>query len=135
MLYRFASASNALCPQYNTEHWDIRTSGVNAFAMLDWEHHTNWCNPPWSLLPCLVAFLAQWPWVEVVVLAPDWPGAVWYPRLNQMATESILLEWEAEMFIPGNLDLPARLPLPKWNLRAFHLMLRTLRTRTPVPRP
>ena len=134
-LDRFASASNALCPQYNTAHWDIGTSGVNAFAMSDWEHHTNWCNPPWSLLPRLVAFLARRPRVEAVVLAPDWPGAVWYPRLSRLATDSILLEREAEMFIPGNPDLPAHLPPPKWNLRAFHLTPRTPRARTLFPRP
>ena len=34
-LDRFASANNALCLQYNTEHWDIGTSRVNVFAMMD----------------------------------------------------------------------------------------------------
>lgn len=132
-LDRFASANNSLCPQYNTEYWDIGTSGVNAFAMTDWEEHSNWCNPPWSLLPRLVAFLAQRPRVEAVVLAPDWPSAVWFPRLRRLATAEIRIEREEDMFLPGDPSLPARLPPPRWNLRAFHLTpgRQTWRLRTP----
>jgi hypothetical protein len=132
-LDRFASASNALCPQYNTQYWDVGTAGVNAFDMTDWADHTNWCSPPWSLLMRLVAFLARRPAVEAVVLAPDWPSAVWYPRLRSLAAEEILLERQPAMFIPGDPSLPADLPPPKWNLRAFHLRPRTLKWTTKPP--
>ena len=68
------------------------------------------------------------------MLAPDWPSAVWYPRLSCLAVESILIEREMEMFIPGDLSLPARLPPPKWNLRAFHLVPRVQTARRGSPR-
>ena len=128
-LDRFASANNALCPRFNSAHWDVGTSGVNAFSMTDWEMHANWCNPPWSLLPRLVSFLEQRPRAEAVILAPDWPSAVWYPRLQRLASASLLLEREDGMFIPGDPSLPSRLPPPRWNMRAFHLTPR-IPTRT-----
>lgn len=124
---RFASARNALCAQYNSQYWDVNTAGVDAFAQ-NWTGTRSWCNPPWSLLARLVAFLASQPELEAVVLAPDWPSAVWFPQLRRMARAEIFLPRQRNLFLPGDPSMPASLPPPRWNLRAFHVAPRTLRT-------
>ena len=117
---RFASAANTLCPRYNSLHADVGSAGTDAFLQV-WEGEANWCNPPWSLLPRLTSFLAARPAVEAVVVAPDWPSAVWFRPLRRLAAEEVLIRKRPAMFLPGDPSLPRPLPPPKWNLRAFHL--------------
>ena len=117
---RFASFGNRLCERFNSFYCDVGTEGIDAFAQ-DWTGERNWANPPWSLLPRLVSFLAARRTVEAVVLAPEWPHALWYPRLQALASDSLLLPPQREMFVPGHPNLPRRLPAPRWALRAFHL--------------
>ncbi len=47
---RFASASTALLPVYNSLFLDPHMSGVDAMAQ-DWRGTNNWWNPPFALLP------------------------------------------------------------------------------------
>ena len=74
---RFASYRNRQCERYNSLTWDIGTEAVDAFSQ-HWAGDRNWCNPPWSLLPRLVNFLTHRPRAEAVVIAPEWPQAMWY---------------------------------------------------------
>ena len=117
---RFASAANTLCRRYNSLHADVGSAGTDAFLQ-DWTGEANWCNPQWSLLPRLTSFLAARPAVEAVVVAPDWPSALWFRPLRHLAAEEILIRRRPEMFLPGDSSLPRPLPPPKWNLRASHL--------------
>ena len=117
---RFASRANSLCPRFNSRHHDVASSGVDAFTQ-DWQGECNWANPPWTLLPRLTAFLTAHRDVEAVVLAPDWPSAIWYPRLRRLASGEMLLRRRQGMFRPGDPSLLADLPPPRWNLRAFHI--------------
>ena len=121
---RFASSRNALYAQYNNQYWDVGTAGVDAFAQ-DWRGTRSWCNPPWSLLARLVSFLASRPALDAIVLAPDWPSALWFPRLRAMAVAEIFIPRRANLFLPGDPSLLASLPPPRWNLRAFHMAPRT----------
>ena len=79
------------------------------------------------LLAHLTAFLEARPHVEVVVLAPDWPSALWFPRLRAIASAELHIPCRPAMFRPGNPARPAVLPPPRWNLRAFHVTPRILR--------
>jgi hypothetical protein len=126
---RFASAANTLCRTFNSLHADVGSSGTDAFLQR-WEGEANWCNPPWSLLPRLTAFLAARPAVDAVVLAPDWPSALWFQPLRTLAAAELLIPRRPDLFLPGDPSLPSSLPPPKWNLRAFHVI-----PRTPGPRP
>jgi hypothetical protein len=117
---RFASFCNRLCERFNSFHADVGTEGIDAFAQ-NWSGEANWANPPWSLLPRLVSFLGSRPGVEAVVLTPEWPHSLWYPRLQALASSSLLLPRQREMFVPGHPNLPRRLPAPRWALRAFHV--------------
>ena len=132
---RFASRSNTLCNRFNSRHHDVGSSGVDAFLQ-DWRGERNWANPPWSLLPRLTAFLAARPEVEAVVLAPDWPSALWFPRLRRMANGEMKIKCRPGMFRPGDPSKQAILPAPRWDLRAFHLRPHPLpRNRVRFPHP
>jgi hypothetical protein len=126
---RFASARNTLCHRYNSLYADVGSAGTDAFLQA-WEEDANWCNPPWSLLPRLAAFLAARPAVEAVVVGPDWPTALWFPELRRLAEAEVMIPRRTGMFLPGDPSLPVDLPAPKWNLRAFHI-----RPRIPPPKP
>ena len=128
---RFASAANTLCPSFNSLHEDVGSAGTDAFLQ-DWTGEANWCNPPWNLLPRLTSFLAARPAVDAVVIAPDWPSAIWFQPLRRLAAEAVLIQRRPGMFLPGDPTLPRLLPPPKWNLRAFHVRPRgpNLRTTT-----
>ena len=109
-----------MCPRYNSLHEDVGSAGTDAFLQ-NWRGEANWCNPPWGLLPRLTSFLAARPDVEAVVLAPDWPNALWFRPLRRLAAEELLIRRQTAMFLPGDPSLPRPLPPPRWNLRAFHL--------------
>ena len=117
---RFASYRNRQCERYNSLTWDVGTEAVDAFSQR-WEDDHNWCNPPWSLLPRLVNFLTHRPRVEAVVIAPEWPQAMWFRPLQDLSSTSVLLPRQHEMFVPGHPGLPRVLQPPRWDLRAFHV--------------
>ena len=117
---RFASRANRLCSRFNSLHLDVGSAGQDAFLQ-DWSNERNWVNPPWTWLARLTAFLEARPHVEAVVLAPDWPSAVWFHRLLAIASEELRLPCRPAMFWPGNPARPAVLPPPRWNLQAFHI--------------
>ena len=81
---RFATFANRQLERFNSLTADIASEGIDAFAQ-DWSGERNWANPPWSLLPRLVAFLRARPRVEAVVLAPEWPQALWFRPLAALA--------------------------------------------------
>ena len=68
----FASFANKQLPRYNAK-WSYRKSeAVESIHLADqdWQHETNWCNPPWSLLDDLTAKLRQSGAVATVI-APN----------------------------------------------------------------
>ena len=98
----------------------VGTTEIDAFLQ-DWTGEANWCNPPWHLLPRLAAFLAARPEVEAIVVAPNWPSAMWFPTLRHLAQAELLIPHRMGMFLPGDPSLLKTLPAPKWNLRAIHI--------------
>lgn len=48
---RFATEANKHLPRFNSAWAQPSTEGVDAFAQSNWRGETNWCNPPWALLP------------------------------------------------------------------------------------
>ena len=109
---RFASRANALCSHFNSLHLDVGSSGQDAFSQ-DLSRDHSWANPPWTLLSHLAAFLEARPNVEAVVLAPDWPNAVWYGRLQRLSSVELLIPRHPGIFRPGNPAHPAVLPVAK----------------------
>jgi hypothetical protein len=77
---RFAGHNNHLLPVFNSLHFCPGTAGVNALAQSDWGQHNNWCNPPFGLIPTLVAVLRKFK-ASATVVVPYWPSRPWWPLL------------------------------------------------------
>ena len=84
---RFATASNALCPRFNSPFADPLTEGVDAFTEL-WAGEANYCYPPSS--PAVLLRVAQKLREEgaaAVVIAPCWPAQAFFRELASLASE------------------------------------------------
>ena len=58
-------------------------------------------------------------------LTPEWPQALEYHPLTVISVDSVLIFRSDAMFMPGDTEMAATLHLPRWNLCAFHVTLRT----------
>ena len=83
---RFATASDARLPTFNTFLPCPRTCGVDAFAQGDWLRHVNWVHPPPMLAGKVLQFLrAHFPTARVVMFLPWWPAAPWAGEIAHVA--------------------------------------------------
>ncbi len=95
---RFASYTSAKCKVYNSKFADPETSGIDAFAQVDWPMHVNYCNPPWELLPRLVDFVEQFSSMHAVVVAPLWPKAMWFAKLMSLSNDYYVIPRGRKVF-------------------------------------
>jgi hypothetical protein len=84
---RFASATDALLPAYNSRVLDPTSSGCNALAQ-NWGRgeYRNWAHPPWRDIPAVV-FLLRETGAAATVIAPWWPAAPWFPDLMAITAD------------------------------------------------
>lgn len=80
---RFASLSTAQIDRYNSRFLDPKTLGVDALAQNDWASENNYVNPPFRLLNRVLTVIEDQQ-AYATVIAPRWPGQVWFPRLVRM---------------------------------------------------
>ena len=111
---RFATANNKLCDRFNSEYRDPLSEGVDAFAR-SWKGENNWCNPPWRLLPQVVAKLRD-EGTAATVVAPYWPSAPWFPALLEIAHQYDVLGATRDTFFPGRLGSCEPLDKPGWRV-------------------
>ena len=84
---RFASMSTTQLPRYNSRFLDPATRGVDALAQTDWACENNYVNPPFRLINrVLDVVISQRAYATVI--APRWPGQVWFSRLRQLQISS-----------------------------------------------
>ena len=121
---RFATALNKQVLRYNSRWADIGSEG-DAFAASDWTTDSSWVNPPWTLLPRLVAFLRRLPACHATVLCPLWVGQPWFRQLRGMAWAQVPIPRGRTTFLAGR---TGRLPLglPRWEITVFRLDWPTL---------
>jgi hypothetical protein len=115
---RFASPADALLPRFNAAYASPLSSGVDAFAQVDWGVGRSWCHPPWRLLPRLALHLRQ-TGAAATVVAPDWPGRAWYQALRSLSSAQLRLSPRRAPYASGQgasqfgcviFQLPARSP-------------------------
>ncbi|KAK3276674.1 hypothetical protein CYMTET_15272 [Cymbomonas tetramitiformis] len=82
---RFASELSAQLPSYYAQWHDPGGEGVDSLAF-SWLGEVNWVNPPWSLLDEVAHKLREEKCAATVV-APYWPGQMWFQQLEAMADE------------------------------------------------
>ena len=115
---RFASATNAQLPVFNTRYWEPGSAGVDALAQ-NWQGVNNYINPPFRLLDVIVEKLSS-SRAPATIIAPFWPSQSWCQRLLTMITVppvripknslTISAVWPAEV-----------LRNPRWRLYAWRI--------------
>ena len=78
---RFASIATTQLPRYNSRFYDPMTQGVDALSQQDWAEHNNFVNPPFRLLPKVLAKVIQQK-AYATVVAPLWPSQPWFRTLQ-----------------------------------------------------
>lgn len=132
---RFAGHNNHLLPGFNSLHACPGSAGVNAFAQSDWAQHNNWCNPPFSLIPDLIALLKEFK-AEATVVVPFWPARPWWPLISP--THGVFAPFVVDAYaLPGGRDLfrpgPATgnsvgMGRPRWRVFLLRVSFRDGRT-------
>jgi len=120
---RFATQLNSQLPRYNSAWMDPETEGLDAFAQTNWIRESNWCNPPWDLLPRLAQLLDE-SGAPATVIAPCWPAQPWYQQLQSMAIEIRHVASEAGLFCPGRHNSSASAAPPAWSVTCFRIPAR-----------
>ena len=96
----FACAQTHICPRYASRFYNPDALCLDGLS-LDWRHDDVWINPPWAMLPDIIAKLhAEKP--AAVLIVPDWPTQQWWPSLLAL----------------GGMHLP--LPRPAVSVQALH---------------
>ncbi|KAK3266035.1 hypothetical protein CYMTET_25314 [Cymbomonas tetramitiformis] len=98
---RFASELSAQLPRYYAQWHDPGCEGVDSLAF-SWLGEVNWVNPPWSLLDEVAHKLREEKCAATVV-APYWPGQMWFQQLEAMADEVVILPRGRDLFTPSRL--------------------------------
>lgn len=73
---RFASDTNKQLSPFSSYFWCPGTAGLDAFTF-SWAGHNNWINPPFSLMPKVIAHLRLCQAVGTVI-CPWWPKRPWW---------------------------------------------------------
>jgi hypothetical protein len=91
----FASSVNALLPRFYAWKSDPATEGIDAF-MFDWHNVVGYIFPPFILIPRILRKLIEDKAVMLLV-HPDWPGALWAPDLRRLEKFAIQLPVSADL--------------------------------------
>ena len=85
----FASRLTHQLPQYASWRPDPTAIATDAFT-LDWTAFRAFANPPWNLVGRVLQQVRQQR-AHLVLIAPVWPGQVWYPMLLEMLIQEPML--------------------------------------------
>jgi hypothetical protein len=80
----FASEENHQLPRFYVWQHVSQTSaeGFNAF-MFSWRTNPGYIFPPFSLLPRILRKIRN-DKAQILLIHPNWPGALWYPSLREI---------------------------------------------------
>jgi hypothetical protein len=113
----FASDENHQLPRFYTWHAQARSNaeGVNAF-MFDWGIAPGYIFPPFSLLPRIIRKIKD-DKAKVLLVHPRWPGALWFPSINEITVTRDSIPQSADVLrYPNHPDL--RHPMTDLQLQA-----------------
>ena len=107
----FATSENAQLPRFITPTADPAAVTSNAFTY-QWNQELGYANPPWSLIPQVLAKVRQ-DACQLVIVVPNWPSAAWFNLLSAMTTRRHLLKGPIYLDNQGKLR-----PTPSWTTLA-----------------
>ncbi len=91
----FASSVNAQLSRFYSWKPDPAAEGVDAFDV-GWNGVYGYIFPPFVLIPRILGKVRE-DRVAVILLHPDWPGALWAPDLQQLQRHRVLLPVTADL--------------------------------------
>ncbi|KAK3232559.1 hypothetical protein CYMTET_57096 [Cymbomonas tetramitiformis] len=115
----FTSELSAQLPRYYAHWHDPGCEGVDSLAF-SWLGEVNWVNPPWSLLD-EVAHKLRGGRRAATVVAPYWPGHMWFQQLEAMADEVVILPRSRDLFTPSRLGGSELLGASSWDGIMFRI--------------
>jgi hypothetical protein len=96
----FASCDNAQLPRYYSWNADPSAEGIDAFSF-SWSFEPGFMFPPFSLIPRVLRKVIE-DKARVLLLHPDWPGALWAPDLRRVTVHREALPQSANLLIYPN---------------------------------
>ena len=119
---RCASMNNRQVSHYNSMFYDPETSGVDCLAQQDWGVHNNFINPPFCLIPRILAVLRKQQ-ATGTLIAPMWKSKSWYQALVKMTIfPPIRIPHSHRAFISlGRSVIPEPLKNSRWKIFAWRI--------------
>ncbi|KAA6372115.1 MAG: putative reverse transcriptase [Streblomastix strix] len=77
-----------------------------------------WIHPPISLLPAVLKKIRE-EQMEAMIIAPLWPGQIWYTELVNENAQSLMLGWSNEILEPGTSLIKKNLKLHPGKICCF----------------
>jgi hypothetical protein len=91
----FATSVNHQLPRFYSWKSDPAAEGTDAFAF-NWGVQPGYIYPPFALLPRILRKVTE-DNARIILIHPDWPGALWAPDLRRMAQHTVLLPSSADL--------------------------------------
>jgi hypothetical protein len=93
----FASSKNAQLPRFYSWSDTSKSSaeGFDAFSF-SWGKEYGYMFPPFNLLPRVIRKIRQ-DGAQVLLIHPQWPGALWAPSLNEITRTREILEQSVDL--------------------------------------
>jgi hypothetical protein len=95
----FATRENTKLQTYVSPTPDLEAVALDAFS-ITWSQWTPYIHPPINLISKCIQRL-ELEKVEAVLVVPNWPSQIWWPRLDQLARERIVLGKGEEVLVMG----------------------------------
>ncbi|KAA6400650.1 MAG: hypothetical protein EZS28_003828 [Streblomastix strix] len=106
----FSQHFNYLLPRFMSTIGGHREIAIDALNQT-WKKELSWIHPPIPLLPAVLKKIRE-EQIETMIIAPLWPGQIWYTELVNENARSLMLDWSNEFLEPG-------ISLIKKNLKLF----------------
>jgi hypothetical protein len=91
----FASCENAQLSQFYSWRKDSTAEGIDAFAFA-WGNDLGYIFPPFILIPRILKKIVE-DKARVILIHPEWPGALWAPDLRWLREMSMALPVLADL--------------------------------------
>ncbi len=91
----FASSVNTQLPRFYVWRPEPTAEGVDAFDFF-WGNERGYMFPPFVLIPRILRKIIE-DKAEVILVHPDWPGALWAPDLRRQRIHSVILPASADL--------------------------------------
>ncbi|KAA6364129.1 MAG: putative reverse transcriptase [Streblomastix strix] len=113
----FSQYFNNLLPRFMSA---IRGHGETATDALNqtWKKELPWIHPPIPLLPAVLKKIRE-EQIEAMIIAPLWPGHIWYTELVNENTQSFMLSWSNEILESGTSLIKNNLKPPPGKICCF----------------